>query len=71
VAMNASGPSISLAHVAVPSGSKPSEPGLTSGLAGRLTAPNLLGAIGLAIVLPLLARAFWRIGIRPYSGASA
>jgi ABC-2 type transport system permease protein len=41
------------------------------GLVGRLTSPNLLGAIALAIVLPLLARAFWRIGIRHYSGASA
>ena len=41
------------------------------GLVGRLTSPNLLGAIALAVVLPLIARVFWRIGIRHYSGASA
>jgi ABC-2 type transport system permease protein len=41
------------------------------GLVGRLTSPNLLIAIALAVVLPLLARAFWKIGIRQYSGASA
>jgi ABC-2 type transport system permease protein len=41
------------------------------GLVGRLTSPNLLGAIALAILLPLIARVFWRIGIRHYSGASA
>jgi hypothetical protein len=29
------------------------------------------GAIALAVVLPLIARAFWRIGLRHYSGASA
>jgi ABC-2 type transport system permease protein len=43
----------------------------TEGLVGRLTSPNLLGAIALAVVLPLVARAFWRIGVRHYSGASA
>jgi ABC-2 type transport system permease protein len=43
----------------------------TEGLVGRLTSPNLLGAIVLAIALPLVARAFWRIGVRHYSGASA
>jgi ABC-2 type transport system permease protein len=43
----------------------------TEGLVGRLTSPNLLGAIALAIALPLFARAFWRIGVRHYSGASA
>jgi ABC-2 type transport system permease protein len=43
----------------------------TEGLVGRLTSPNLLGAIALAIALPLVARAFWRIGVRHYSGASA
>jgi ABC-2 type transport system permease protein len=43
----------------------------TEGLVGRLTSPNLLGAIALAIALPLAARAFWRIGVRHYSGASA
>jgi ABC-2 type transport system permease protein len=41
------------------------------GLVGRLTSPNLLGAIALAVVLPLVARVFWRIGVRHYSGASA
>ena len=43
----------------------------TEGLVGRLTSPNLLGAIALAVVLPLIARAFWKIGVRHYSGASA
>ena len=43
----------------------------TEGLVGRLTSPNLLGAVALAIALPLIARAFWRIGVRHYSGASA
>lgn len=43
----------------------------TEGLVGRLTSPNLLGAIALAIALPLVARVFWRIGVRHYSGASA
>jgi viologen exporter family transport system permease protein len=43
----------------------------TEGLVGRLTSPNLLGAIALAIALPFVARVFWRIGVRHYSGASA
>lgn len=43
----------------------------TEGLVGRLTSPTLIGAIALAIALPLIARAFWRFGIRHYSGASA
>jgi ABC-2 type transport system permease protein len=43
----------------------------TEGLVGRLTSPNLLGAIALAVALPLIARAFWKIGVRHYSGASA
>jgi ABC-2 type transport system permease protein len=43
----------------------------TEGLVGRLTSPNLLGAIALAIALPVVARVFWRIGVRHYSGASA
>jgi ABC-2 type transport system permease protein len=43
----------------------------SEGLVGRLTAPNLLGAIALAIALPVVARVFWRIGVRHYSGASA
>ncbi len=41
------------------------------GLVGRLTSPELFGAIALAVVLPLIARVFWRIGVRHYSGASA
>lgn len=41
------------------------------GLVGRLTSPTLLGAIGLAVALPILARLFWRFGIKHYSGASA
>jgi ABC-2 type transport system permease protein len=43
----------------------------TEGLVGRLTSPTLLGAIALAIALPLIARVFWRFGVRHYSGASA
>jgi ABC-2 type transport system permease protein len=43
----------------------------TEGLVGRLTSPTLLGAIALAIALPLVARAFWKFGVRHYSGASA
>jgi ABC-2 type transport system permease protein len=41
------------------------------GLVGRMTTLNLLGTIALAIALPLVARWFWRIGVRHYSGASA
>jgi ABC-2 type transport system permease protein len=41
------------------------------GLVGRLTPATLAGAVALAIALPLVARWFWRIGIRHYSGASA
>jgi ABC-2 type transport system permease protein len=43
----------------------------TEGLVGRLSLPTLFGAIALAIALPLLARWFWSIGVRHYSGASA
>jgi ABC-2 type transport system permease protein len=43
----------------------------TEGLVGRLSAQTLAGAIALAIALPLLARWFWKIGVRHYSGASA
>jgi ABC-2 type transport system permease protein len=43
----------------------------TEGLVGRLTSPSLLGAIALAVALPVIARIFWRIGVRHYSGASA
>jgi ABC-2 type transport system permease protein len=40
-------------------------------LAGRLTWPALGGAASFAAVLFVLARIFWRIGVRHYSGASA
>ncbi|HEX8992786.1 MAG TPA: ABC-2 family transporter protein [Anaerolineales bacterium] len=40
-------------------------------LTGRLTLPTLLGAVALAVVLVVLSRLFWRIGLRRYSGASA
>lgn len=38
---------------------------------GRLAAPTLWLALGLAIALFIVARRFWRFGIRFYSGASA
>jgi ABC-2 type transport system permease protein len=41
------------------------------GLVGRMSALNLLGTLAFAVVLPLVARWFWHIGIRHYSGASA
>ena len=41
------------------------------GLVGRLSWPALLGAIVLAVVLPLASRRFWTAGVRHYSGASA
>ncbi len=40
-------------------------------LTGRLTALNLLAALGLAVGLMLLARLIWRLGIKHYAGASA
>ena len=40
-------------------------------ITNRLTAPTLLGAFGLAILLMVLARFVWRLGLRSYSGASA
>ena len=40
-------------------------------ITNRLTAPTLLGAFGLAILLMVLARFVWRLGVRSYSGASA
>jgi ABC-2 type transport system permease protein len=43
----------------------------TEGLIGRLSLGGLLGALALAVALPLVARWFWSIGIRHYSGASA
>jgi len=40
-------------------------------LTGRLNSATLLGSLGLAAALLLASRAFWRTGIRHYSGASA
>jgi ABC-2 type transport system permease protein len=40
-------------------------------LTNRLTALTLLGAFGLAVLLMVLARFIWRLGVRSYSGASA
>jgi ABC-2 type transport system permease protein len=40
-------------------------------LVGRLAAPTLLGALGLATLLLLVSRWFWSVGVRRYSGASA
>ena len=40
-------------------------------LVGRLSSATLLGAIALAVVAPFLARRFWLVGVRHYSGASA
>ena len=40
-------------------------------LTNRLTPLTLLGALGLTIVLLVLARIVWRLGVRSYSGASA
>jgi len=40
-------------------------------LTDRLTPLTLLGALGLAVLLMVLARLIWRVGVRSYSGASA
>jgi ABC-2 type transport system permease protein len=40
-------------------------------LTGRLTWQTLLGAVVLAILFFAVSRAFWRVGLRRYSGASA
>ena len=40
-------------------------------LTGRLTSWTLLEAFSLALVMFLLARLFWKLGLRRYSGASA
>lgn len=40
-------------------------------LTGRLTGQTLLGAVALTVALLALARWFWRLGLRRYSGASA
>jgi len=43
----------------------------TEALTGRLNTATLLGALALAGALLVVSRAFWRTGIRHYSGASA
>jgi ABC-2 type transport system permease protein len=40
-------------------------------LTGRLTWETLLGAVVLAVVLVIVSRVFWRVGLRHYTGASA
>jgi ABC-2 type transport system permease protein len=40
-------------------------------LTGRLDILTFLGAIGLAILLFIIARVVWRMGLKHYSGASA
>jgi ABC-2 type transport system permease protein len=40
-------------------------------LTGRLSWENLSIAIALAIIFLVVSRAFWRRGLRRYSGASA
>jgi len=40
-------------------------------LTGRLDILTLLGAMGLAIALFIIARVVWRLGLRHYAGASA
>jgi ABC-2 type transport system permease protein len=40
-------------------------------LTGRLTEWTFLGALALAVVMLVISRLFWRVGIRNYSGASA
>lgn len=40
-------------------------------LTARLTGWTLLGAVGLAILLVVVSRLVWRLGVRSYSGASA
>jgi ABC-2 type transport system permease protein len=43
----------------------------TEALTGRLTGNTLLGAVIMALVLLVVSRLFWRIGLSRYSGASA
>jgi ABC-2 type transport system permease protein len=40
-------------------------------LAGRLTWQTLAGALALAVLMLAVSRAFWRMGLRRYSGASS
>jgi len=44
---------------------------LAEGLTNRLAGLALIGAAALAVVLLVISRLFWRVGIRRYSGASA
>jgi ABC-2 type transport system permease protein len=39
-------------------------------LIGRLGASTLLEALGLAVLLSVIARLVWRLGLRRYAGAS-
>jgi ABC-2 type transport system permease protein len=40
-------------------------------LTNRLTPLTLLGACGLTVLLVIIARIVWKLGVRNYSGASA
>jgi ABC-2 type transport system permease protein len=40
-------------------------------LTNRLNLQTLLGAVGAALVLLVISRIVWRVGLRHYSGASA
>jgi ABC-2 type transport system permease protein len=40
-------------------------------LTNRLNLQTLLGAVGLALLLLVISRVIWRVGLRHYSGASA
>jgi ABC-2 type transport system permease protein len=40
-------------------------------LTGRLSLQTWLGALALTVVLSIVARTIWRIGLKNYSGASA
>jgi len=43
----------------------------TEGLIGRLTLRTMLLAVGPTLGLLLVSRAFWKFGVKYYSGASA
>jgi ABC-2 type transport system permease protein len=43
----------------------------TEALTGHLTSGTLLGTVMLAVVLFVVSRIFWKVGLRHYSGASA
>ena len=43
----------------------------TEALAGRLSLATLLTALGVAVALLVVSAAFWRFGLRHYTGASA